>query len=386
MPHSTVSTLSSEQGRSVLFLYPGTARDSRMDLVKQGRAPKDFFYGLPHIQSCGFDVSIGNTRKDPKGALNRGVLMYERIRNRYLNFGLSVSRVNAIADQIGGADIALSFNDFFSLSMGLYRSNIPGQMRLLGGFHGLSDLVERPPSMFRGYAKSQLMKAIEGLDHLFFSGEVDREKAIEMFSIPREKTSYYPFGVDAEFWRPDDKPYEAETVLSVGSDPSRDFATLINANIQDLVRIITRLNVGGGDVPDNVEIVRGSLFGSEITDEKLRELYQHAKVIVVPVRDVWQPSGCSVTLQAMACGKAVVISDIKGLWDRDQLKSGENCLLVPPGDPKALKDAVEGLNSDPKWREEMGRAARKTVDDHFSISRMDHALEKIVRDQLDYIR
>ncbi|WP_331895555.1 glycosyltransferase family 4 protein [Magnetovibrio sp.] len=354
-----------------------------MKEIETGDAPKDFFYGYPHIRDAGFKVSIGNSRKDPGGIFGQTLLAYERLRNRTLNFGLASSRVIALADEISAHDMALSFNDFFSLSMGLYRSHIKGNTRLLGGFHGLSDLVDRVPPLLRGYAKSRIARAIDGLDHLFFSGEVDREVAIEMYGIDRDKTTYYPFGVDTEFWHPAAEARAGTGVLSIGSDPSRDFATLIQADIACPVRIITRLNVAAPGNRPNVEIVRGSLFGSEITDVMLRELYQHAQVIVVPLKNVWQPTGCSVSLQAMACGKPVVISNIKGLWDQALMKSGENCLLVPPGDPQALSEAIRTLEQDAQLRLRLGAAARETAVKHFAISRMNTALEAMIRQQAD---
>lgn len=366
---------------SVLFIYPGEARGDRIDAIETRQSPKDFFYGYTHIRDLGFKVAIGNSRKDPTGILGRTVLLYERARNRILNFGFASSRVMALAEDISQFDIALSFNDFFSLSMGLYRGHIKGASLLLGGFHGLSDLPSRVPPLFKGYAINKITRAIEGLDHLFFSGEVDREVAIKMFGIPREKTSYYPFGVDADFWRPSESTTAQHGILSIGSDPSRDFETLINTDIEDNIRIITRLNIPTPTHKSNIEIVRGSLNNSPITDVALCELYQNAKIIVVPLKDVWQPTGCSVTLQAMACGKPVIISQIKGLWDTDVLKSGENCLLVPPGDTQALSKAIRRLENDADLRRHLGEAARRTVEQHFTISRMENALEQIIRAQ-----
>jgi len=368
---------------SILFIYPGTLRARRLVGLKTGEAPEDFFYGYIHISEQGFPAAIGDSRKDPKGIYARTALTYERLRNRTINFGLTSSRVIALADEISAYDMALSFNDFFSLSMGLYRHHIKGNTRLLGGFHGLADLVDRVPPLLRGYAKSRILRAIDGLDHLFFSGEVDREVAIEMYGIPRDKTTYYPFGIDADFWRPAPEQVAHAGVLSIGSDPSRDFETLINADIDGPVRIITRLNVTAPTNRPNIEIVRGSLFGSEITDVMLRELYQQAQCVVVPLKDVWQPTGCSVSLQAMACGKPVVISKIKGLWDQNLMQSGENCILVPPHDPQALSEAVRTLEQDEALRVRLGHAARKTVEEHFAIARMNSALEAMIRQQAD---
>lgn len=110
----------------------------------------------------------------------------------------------------------------------------------------------------------------------------------------------------------------------------------------------------------------------------LRDLYRSAAVVAVPVRDVFQPSGYSVALQAMACGKPVVLSRNKGLWDTEVLESGQNCILVPPGDPGALAGAVHRLQSDESLRMRMGEAARQTAVAHFGLLRMEDALTELV--------
>ena len=101
---------------SVIFIYPGEARKGRLQEIETGEAPKDFFYGYPHIRNLGFRVAIGNSRQNPEQFFGKLLLTYERIRNRYINFGLASSRVLALADEISRYDLALSFNDFFSLS------------------------------------------------------------------------------------------------------------------------------------------------------------------------------------------------------------------------------------------------------------------------------
>ena len=73
---------------------------------------------------------------------------------------------------------------------------------------------------------------------------------------------------------------------------------------------------------------------------KIRELYQDAFAVVVPLKDVFQPSGYSVTLQAMACGK-LVLTKTKGLWAPKIFKNLKNCILVSPGKPKEIEDSIK---------------------------------------------
>ena len=116
-------------------------------------------------------------------------------------------------------------------------------------------------------------------------------------------------------------------VLAVGSDHNRDYSTLITACDHPLT-ILTKINLKKFTERENLTVLSGSLHEPKISDTDLRRLYQRAKCVVVPTKNVWQPSGQSVSMQAMACGKPVILSDIKGLWDRDVFQTGENCVLV----------------------------------------------------------
>jgi glycosyltransferase involved in cell wall biosynthesis len=65
-------------------------------------------------------------------------------------------------------------------------------------------------------------------------------------------------------------------------------------------------------------------------------------------------------LQAMACGRVAVASDVGGIGE--YLRDGENGFLVPPGDAPALGRALtKALGLAGHEREEMGRKARETI-------------------------
>lgn len=66
-----------------------------------------------------------------------------------------------------------------------------------------------------------------------------------------------------------------------------------------------------------------------------------------------------VVLQAMAVGKAVVASSIGG--PREQIEEGVSGVLIEPGDPKRLAEAIRSLLSDGEKRSALGREAAKKV-------------------------
>lgn len=352
-----------------LFIFPGQSRAARLPGLAEGKVPREFFYGYLALQEHGYDVSIADSRRDPDEVAGYLLVRLERIRNGRLNFGFSRQRVRALAADLADSDLALSFTDGFSLSLGLYgREAASPRTALVGGFHGLADLTARTRWGFRGMAHRVIQRALDGLDHVFFFGEPDRRRSIELFDLPAKKASLYRFGIDTRFWKPA-AVEEEDVVLAVGSDPKRDYATLVNAPTEVPMRLLTRLPVRP-PVGREVELLRGSYHNSPVTDLVLRDMYRRAAIVAVPLHDVWQPTGYSVTLQAMACGRPVILSDIRGLWDREVFEDGVNCLLVPTADRRAMAEAIETLRTDPELRRRIGAAGRRTVETHFPLARM----------------
>ena len=180
---------------------------------------------------------------------------------------------------------------------------------------------------------------------------------------------YLPFGVDEQFWQPGE-PGDDGYVLSIGNDQSRDYATLVAAwRPEDPpLRIVTSLPVPGA--PANVEIIRGDWRTQILSDEEIRRLYQRARFVVLPIRETLQPSGQSACLQAMACGKAVVFSDIQGLWDRQLMVHGDTLLLTRPGDSADLRRAIDSLLASPALATRLGQNARRVVAEHLNVRMM----------------
>jgi glycosyltransferase involved in cell wall biosynthesis len=67
----------------------------------------------------------------------------------------------------------------------------------------------------------------------------------------------------------------------------------------------------------------------------------------------------TVVLLPMFAGKPVIGSDIGGI--PEQIDHGKTGVLVPPGDPAALAEAILRLACDPPARESMGSAAQKAI-------------------------
>ena len=71
-------------------------------------------------------------------------------------------------------------------------------------------------------------------------------------------------------------------------------------------------------------------------------------------------------LEAAACGRAVIASNVPGC--REIVQHEQNGLLVPVKDSKALADAIYRLIKYPNLRRQMGQAGRKLVEEEFAES------------------
>ena len=119
---------------------------------------------------------------------------------------------------------------------------------------------------------------------------------------------------------------------------------------------LPRVIVGDGPLRDRVPEALGF-----VPPAAMGAYYERAAVVCVPSRR----EGYGMTArEAMAYGRPVVATAVGGL--RDALRDGVDGLLVPPGDPAALRAAVERLLGDPTLRARLGAAARERARDAFS--------------------
>ncbi|MFE0788503.1 glycosyltransferase [Streptomyces mutabilis] len=97
------------------------------------------------------------------------------------------------------------------------------------------------------------------------------------------------------------------------------------------------------------------LFAGAVADAA--PWYRAADLVVLPSR--WEGMALA-PLEAMACGRPVVVTDVDGAREGLPPALAPHC-LVPPEDPTALADAVTGLLLDAPLRASLGRRGRAHV-------------------------
>jgi alpha-maltose-1-phosphate synthase len=131
---------------------------------------------------------------------------------------------------------------------------------------------------------------------------------------------------------------EIQLVLCAGQPDTAELAAEVTALVQDL-----------RDTRSGVIWLSGMLPKREVI-----QLLTHSTAFVCP--SLYEPLGI-VNLEAMACGTAVIGSRVGGI--PEVVADGQTGLLVPPGEPAPLADAVNALVRDQALAAVMGRAGRE---------------------------
>jgi glycosyltransferase involved in cell wall biosynthesis len=113
-------------------------------------------------------------------------------------------------------------------------------------------------------------------------------------------------------------------------------------------------------------------FVGEVSDVELRRLMQECALLVLPSVTEAEAFGY-VQLEAMACGKPVISTDVRSgvSWVNQHMRTG---LTVASGDDRALQRAIDRLMEDAGLRDRLGEAGRARVQDEFTIGRLGERL------------
>jgi len=152
-------------------------------------------------------------------------------------------------------------------------------------------------------------------------------------------------------------------------DPRKGMPVLLRAWPEIHRRTGARLRLVGADpLMVRLALARADAEEAEgvdalgfLSQEALTEELLRAKVLVAP--SLGGESFGMVLTRAFACAAPVVASDIGGYRD---VMTDETGVLVPPGDPGALADAVSGLLEDEPRRQRLGESARRLAQERYS--------------------
>jgi glycosyltransferase involved in cell wall biosynthesis len=224
-----------------------------------------------------------------------------------------------------------------------------------------------------GFLKMQ-MRVARQIPRLVTVSESSRRDIVAQMDVPADRLHIVPVGVDPKIFRP--LPGVARVrgrlMTTTSSDvPMKGLAPLLEAVAKvrtersDVELVIIGKPKSRSAIPALIEklgLQSAVRFVSDVTTERIVELYAEAEVAVVP--SLYE--GFSLpAVEAMACGVPLVattggaLPEVVGTHD-------ESGLLVPPGDPDALAGMLLRAFGDAELRSRIGEAGRARVLDKFT--------------------
>ena len=208
------------------------------------------------------------------------------------------------------------------------------------------------------------------MDRIITGSKHSARAISEVFKLPLERIAAIYDGVDSETFRPLEMRKERGSILYVGNSDDRNkgarylvealallkdrqdlHLTVVDRPIAWLVPSLAR-ELGVGD--------RVTVTG-RVSKEELVRLYNQAEVFVSP--SLYEGFGLPAA-EAMACG-APIVATTAGAFP-EVIEDGVSGLLVPPGDTRALADAIERVLGDGLLQRRLGREGRQRIVEQFS--------------------
>ncbi|MBA3376610.1 MAG: glycosyltransferase family 4 protein [Actinobacteria bacterium] len=363
---------------TVFFMFRDSLERRRALAARPGSAERYVLFGLDQLAARGVSVHHNLEWKEapPRWAVSAGGAL-KWVLERAGGYGGDFATVLRSLRRANSAEVVFSTVDTVGIPLMLLR-----RAGLL-----------RPPLVYVAIGLPERLAKLrsERIRRLYASalgscasvGAYSEHEADELRSwlagygfFPR--VAFVPFGVDTAAFGPRPGPATID-VVSVGTDPHRDFALLLRVatRVPDVsFRIVTSRDHRRGlaVLPENV------LVDTDIPFEEMRRRLADARVVALPVRENSYSGATTVLLQAMALGKPVVVTRTKAITTGYGLVDGENCRLVEPGDDAGFERALTGVLRDDFHARALGSSARATIERELTWERYVDAIETLLRD------
>lgn len=243
--------------------------------------------------------------------------------------------------------------------------------------------VVRAQWKYRAFYRPFLTRVLDRAAAILVASPAMRDSAIQLEGY-RDKCVVVPYGIDLHGFEAsaDVIARAGQWRATLGPSPLFLFVGRLvpYKGVDVLIRAMAGIDgslaiVGDGPLRPSLEAhaadagVAGRVrFLGALTDEQVVALYHACDAFVLPSVTRAEAFGM-VQLEAMACGKPVVCTDLpSGVpWVN---RHGESGLVVPPGDAGALRSAMSLLAGDDTLRAALGEGARQRVEREFTADRM----------------
>lgn len=358
----------------------------REKLLNKSFTAKEFFYGYQYFQNTNINLNIIEMLEEKPNVIGVKKLfrLIDKILRKISNLPFYFTEILSLNNFkiIKKTDKLIVTNDRLAISL------LP--FLLYCRIFNKTKIYIIVMGLFSKKIDNNLIKIFQTLfinilltisTKIIFLGEGELNHASKKFSKFENKFKYLPFSIDFDFWGEEaSEKIEKNYILFIGNDGNRDYKNLIKiAKIlpEENFVFITK-NITEDEVPSNCLLINGHWNNTILSDEEIRNYYRNAKLVILPIKNSYQPSGQSVALQSMAVGIPVVITKTEGFWDERSFEHCENIYFINSNTPEVWLKEVSYLLNNKKLMDRISMNAKKLISSQLSLEQFNTKLERIL--------
>lgn len=338
---------------------------------------KEFFYGYHHFKKLQHDVEIVEF-SEKKSFLNWIYYVLNKLSDLpiYGQFLVSKSNYNKLkkADEVIFTNQKTAFSMLPLLVFVNFRNKTNINIFIMGLFG--KKMNYKIKEFFRDKFIKLLIKKSK---KLIFLGQGEYELALEKYYKYKKKFVYLPFGIDNDFWSNKTKDSIKDDILFIGNDGMRDYEFL-----EKLIESLPEytFNVVSNKFKPTKNLMNLNLYAGDwskntYSDKFLKDLYHNSRLTILPIKNTYQPSGQSVTLQSMSVGTPVLITKTKGFWDKNNFIDEKNIFFVEENELEVWKKCIESSLNNVNYQKIINEGV-DLINSNYSLNKFNKILYSIV--------
>ena len=340
---------------------------------------KEFFYSYTFLKNKYKNLAV----IEDKEGLNKRYLVVEKILRKF-NLPIFYSKIinKKNLNILKNSDVIFSTNPGLALTISSYVKRFKRHKNLKfitinsGIFTNIYGEI-----VGRNFVKNFFIKRfLNNIDVVIFTSKTEHKKISKIFNKFSHKFIHKLFSIDTEFWKSDLIPSsQKKEILFIGNNAMRDFEKVIEIvkKLPDKQFKIISSFIDEKTIPKNAELIKGDWNKNILSDLDIKKLYNHSRLVFLPLADTLVASGQSVAMQSMTAGTPVIISKTTGFWDFENFINKENIFFVEDNSVQSWVDNINSIYDDCETLDKVAKNGQKLIEDQFNISEFTKFLENL---------
>lgn len=342
---------------------------------------QEFFYGYFYFKNLGHNLNIIEFEKR-KNILS----LFDKVMNKLFSLPFNTSSLTLIKNfkKIRNLDYLFLVNEkvaFSAIFLLIFKKIFFNKTKVILFSMGLYSKKMRL-NYFKFVHHIFIKFLILLTDYVIFLGKGEYMRAKE-FNKNSNKLHFVPFGIDTSFWKSSKSyvPKEKDYILFIGNDGNRDYELLKKLVLEfsnfNFKIVTSHQNLLKLEAP-NAEVIEGNWNSDFLDDKSLKKIYEDCKAVIIPLKESFQPSGQSVSLQAMSLKIPVAITTTQGFWDDINFKNHKNIIFVDGYTISAWKEFFHNIVPNDELLLNISGEGYKIVKDNYNLDNFNKKIFNII--------